>query len=374
MGVQIIEDFIESYQREQFYFNSLAKKCADICKQILEREGIKAVVTFRSKDVSSLRDKLMRRNKDKQYSTEEEIRSDIIDLAGVRISLLYYNDLNDVDLMLSKELEITERINFPKDNAQKSKYIARHLRVKLLNNATSGMEETRDIIEVQISSVLLNAWADIEHDIKYKPRAMVSPELTSQLDQLHALILQSELWVNGIYKGYRQRATLPRRVYKSEKLENIPNGSLIRGDKDDYYYWYAIDDRRYVFPNEETLHTWFPDGMPKIYKISDQELKKIPLGGNITYRPGSKLIKIDSDPSIYAISRNGTLRKLMSGKVAYSLFGGNWMDLIDTIPDEYFVNYSIGQIIDENTRDYNPRVEAGSANILNDIGVFPPHK
>lgn len=83
----------------------------------------------------------------------------------------------------------------------------------------------------------------------------------------------------------------------------------------------------------------------EITEVSNSVLDALPIGGNVTYRPGTRLIKITTDPKVYAVSRGGALRWIVSEAVAQVIFGESWRSLVDTIPDEFFVNYTIGSDI-----------------------------
>lgn len=119
-------------------------------------------------------------------------------------------------------------------------------------------------------------------------------------------------------------------------------GSLIKGS-DTAVYWYATDGRRYVFPNDKTFYTWFtPYDFFQIHRISDAELAALRIGGNVTYRPGSRMIKITADPRVYAVDNFGKARPIESEAVAQALYGSRWRTLIDDVPDAFFVNYLLG--------------------------------
>ncbi len=362
MSVQIVEEFISHYERERFYFDQLAHNCADLCNAILVDAGIQASVTFRSKALTSLKNKLLDRNRDRDYKNAEEIRADIIDLAGVRISLLYLNDLRVVESLLSKKFQIIDSKLFSPYGPNPTKYMARHLRVKMTSGETKDLGESKDMIEIQITSRFHGAWADMQHDIDYKPRAFDREGLLSQLDILHNLVLKCEIQVNNVYNDYRQRATISQASYEDSRLDDVPINSLVVGDDNKFYYLYASDRKRYIFPNEATLRTWFPEALPKVYKIKDEDLRHIPLGGNITYRPGVRLIKIKTDPSIYAVEKWATLRKIEDNSIIESLYGKDWQSIVDTIPDMFFVNYSIGRPIKIKS-DHNPKEESETATL-----------
>lgn len=128
--------------------------------------------------------------------------------------------------------------------------------------------------------------------------------------------------------------------------------SLIKGSGATVY-WNASNGKRYVFPNIKTFWSWYPTSMlDNVQKVSDSELASIPLGGNVTYRPGYKLIKVTTDPRVYAVSRYGILRWINNESVAQQLYGWDWASKIEDVPDAFFTNYTIGSPI-YSTSDFN---------------------
>lgn len=117
-------------------------------------------------------------------------------------------------------------------------------------------------------------------------------------------------------------------------------GSLIKASGGAVYYL-GSDGKRYVFPNEKTFKTWYAD-FKSVVTVSDAELASIPLGGNVTYRPGVKMIKITTDPKVYAVDARGTLRWVQTEAVAVALFGPAWNKLVEDVEDAFFINYTIG--------------------------------
>ncbi len=123
------------------------------------------------------------------------------------------------------------------------------------------------------------------------------------------------------------------------------SGSLIKGSLPAVYYCGA-DEKRYVFVNDKAFFSWYSD-FSTVITVSDADLALIPIGGNITYRPGSRMVKIMTDPKVYAVSRGGTLRWIATEAVAIRLYGADWNTMIDDIPDAFLVNYTIGEAITE---------------------------
>ncbi len=142
----------------------------------------------------------------------------------------------------------------------------------------------------------------------------------------------------------------------------INSGDLIKGSMSTVYY-YGADGNRYNFPNEKTYFTWYND-FSSVKVIDDSQLGTIPLVGNVTYRPGSRMIKLMTDPRTYAIERGGTLRWVTSEAVATSLYGAKWNTYIDDMSDAFFPYYTRGEQID-NSDDFAKTAQYDFSSTIN---------
>ncbi len=115
-------------------------------------------------------------------------------------------------------------------------------------------------------------------------------------------------------------------------------GDLIKGSLPAVYY-NGGDGKRYVFPNEKTFKTWYAD-FSSVKSLSDAEIAAIPIGGNVVYRGGTRLVKIQSDPKVYAVEPSGKLRWVESEAVASALYGSGWATRVDDVPDVFFSDYT----------------------------------
>lgn len=131
----------------------------------------------------------------------------------------------------------------------------------------------------------------------------------------------------------------------------VSTGGLIKAKNNPSVYYYGADGKRYVFYNEDLFKSWYSN-FSGVRSISPSEMAAIKIGGNVTYRPGA-LVKISSDPTVYAVDKGGVLRALASESVARDLYGATWARQIKTIPDFLFVNYVIGNSISR-ASDFNP--------------------
>jgi len=117
-------------------------------------------------------------------------------------------------------------------------------------------------------------------------------------------------------------------------------GDLIKMDGLSAVYFLGNDGKRYVYPSESVFYSWHKD-FSGVVTISSSELASYPLGSNVVVRPGTKLVKITTDPSVYAVEANGTLRKIASEADAIAIFGANWAKRVIDVSDAFFTNYTI---------------------------------
>jgi len=136
----------------------------------------------------------------------------------------------------------------------------------------------------------------------------------------------------------------PTPVTGIQPIDNLQFGDLIKASQATIYY-YGSNGKRYVFPNEKTYMTWYSD-FSGVKTISDSELASISLIGNVTYKPGVKMVKITTDPKVYAVSAGGTLRWVQTEAIASALYGANWSAMVEDVPDSFFVNYIVGTAIE----------------------------
>lgn len=164
---------------------------------------------------------------------------------------------------------------------------------------------------------------------------------------------------------------------------SIPMQSLIKGTLGVVYYW-AADGRRFVFPNADTLASWFQDPRaetlrdnapfvcPQVTEIADAELAAISIGGNVLFRPGSVITGIASDPARYVVTRGGILRRFFEitffpdGPAVFPARS----DRIYLLADHFFTNYRGGPDI-TSAEEYDPASEWGTT-LADETGTRSP--
>ncbi len=126
------------------------------------------------------------------------------------------------------------------------------------------------------------------------------------------------------------------------------SGDLVTCPDFSSVYYLADDGSRWVFPNEKTYFTWF-DNFNSVIEITCPELATYPIGEVVTYQPGTRLVKIQSINKVYAVELGGNLRWVQTEAGAEELFGSNWADRIDDVPDGFWSSYTEGSALSEHT-------------------------
>ena len=211
-ALDLIDGFIARYVKEYDYYEQAGRLAEQLLRSSLEAAGIRAIVTSRAKSVTRLADKCRQRNKNQNYESIDDIYSDIADLAGVRVALYFPAERDQVGGLINRLFHVDESRSFPKPSETRtdkrfSGYSALHYRVRLrLRAGESDQRYAAAKIEIQVASVLMHAWSEVEHDLVYKPaQGELSPVEHSLLDQLNGLILVGEMALEQLQKAGESR-------------------------------------------------------------------------------------------------------------------------------------------------------------------------
>jgi ppGpp synthetase/RelA/SpoT-type nucleotidyltranferase len=210
----VVGQFIARYRREFDFFEQAGRIVAQQLEAQLDASGIRAMVTSRAKNPRRLEVKVRQRNDEKNYGTVDDIYSDIVDLAGVRVALYFPAERDEVDKIvrerfaLSSEPKIFQGTSNPSYNKRFSGYWATHYRLQIrettLPDTDKRFAEAR--VEVQVASVLMHAWSEVEHDLVYKPmQGKLSEDELAILDELNGMVLAGEIALERLQRGAESR-------------------------------------------------------------------------------------------------------------------------------------------------------------------------
>lgn len=124
-------------------------------------------------------------------------------------------------------------------------------------------------------------------------------------------------------------------------LVKLPDDGNRFTQEDSAVYYIGADGRRHAFPNDRVFFSWY-SSFDSVRTVSASNLASIPLGANVTYKPGVKMAKFTTDPKVYAIDTNRALRWIKTETAATALYGSSWNRQIDDIADTFYTDYTFG--------------------------------
>lgn len=162
----------------------LCEEVAYILEKAVKAENIQySAISFRLKTVDSFCEKIKRR----EYS---DPLKDITDIAGVRIVYPYISDLNKLETVIEREFELAEKVDkVGKDVPDRFGYGAVHYLIMIGKKSTGARyDDLKDLIcELQVRTILQDAWAFVAHHLSYKKETDIPKKLRRKLNALSGL-------------------------------------------------------------------------------------------------------------------------------------------------------------------------------------------
>ncbi|MDN2671421.1 hypothetical protein OX459_08470 [Janthinobacterium sp. SUN026] len=177
-------DLIRGYYEMLSNHQRLCDEVQYILEKKIKHLGIEiGNLSSRAKTLASFCEKIKR----KTYARPLE---EITDLSGVRIVFLYASDRLKLEQLVEREFDILEKVDKLSDQGfEKFGYGALHYIVKLKKqHAGARYDDLREFrCEIQIRTILQDAWAIVAHHLSYKHEEDIPKELKRKLYALAGL-------------------------------------------------------------------------------------------------------------------------------------------------------------------------------------------
>ncbi|NQV89322.1 MAG: hypothetical protein HQ488_03315 [Parcubacteria group bacterium] len=121
---------------------------------------------------------------------------------------------------------------------------------------------------------------------------------------------------------------------------------------------------RHAFPNERVFFSWY-EGYDDLHIVSTDVMSDFPLGSNVTYHPGTLMVKFPTMNTVYVVEQHSLLRAVTSEDIAIDLYGEDWNQMIHDISDVFYGNYTYGTHI-ESANDFDVAAQTASVQSIND--------
>jgi ppGpp synthetase/RelA/SpoT-type nucleotidyltranferase len=209
-----IEPVRRKYAEMHPKYERLAQEVRRVLETKLAEAGLAPVsVAHRAKDIDSLAAKITRKNYTDPFS-------ETTDLAGVRAVCAYESELASVAKVIEANFKVKERIDKARDlGVDRMGYNGKAFVIVLGDRYAGGVYDAITDLgcEIQVRTILQDAWAIIDHQLVYKNEESTPERLRRDLNNVASLLEIAQ----GIFDSVKEkRATYITEI--QQKKEDPP--------------------------------------------------------------------------------------------------------------------------------------------------------
>lgn len=134
---------------------------------------------------------------------------------------------------------------------------------------------------------------------------------------------------------------------EEEAISVVDEGQYIRSYSFNSIYYLDENFVRHPFWDANSFFT-YADSFNEVVWVTDATLSTMTLGTPMLPNPGVVLVKIQSNPKVFAIDGDNVLRWVPDEATALSLYGSDWSNYVIDLEPTAFARYSIGEDMDQN--------------------------
>jgi putative GTP pyrophosphokinase len=210
------------YDRYRPQYDNLLRRVSRQINKRLDKTHLNFSVKYRLKSFDSYFEKIMRlRNENKKPVV-------MTDLIALRIICPFIEDLHTVEKIISKLYPVLEvEHKAEKKSFHEFSYDSIHLLIQIPIDTLSGtIPYATKVCEVQLRTILQEAWAEVEHELIYKANfSLLNEPIKRKLASLNASLTLSDIIFQEI-RDYQKEIESRR-----EKCRDILQEKVQRGDK-----------------------------------------------------------------------------------------------------------------------------------------------
>ncbi len=254
--------FLSKYERLLPFYKKLVDEVKYVIKVKLKKHNIKiAKISGRVKTTNSFEEKTQR----KEY---KDPLKDVSDLAGVRIVCYYESDLKSIEALIRSEFIVHERVDKTEIlGIDKMGYHGIHFTITL-GSGFAGVRYdgiTNMKCEIQVRTVLQDAWASISHHLIYKEEASIPGRIKRDLNNVASLLEIAQ----GVFDSVRHK----RNQYEVEIESSEEDVPAFLSNPIDYDTLAAYT--RWKYPDLPISENWHARLLADLNREKYQKLRDI---------------------------------------------------------------------------------------------------
>ncbi|PCJ27882.1 MAG: hypothetical protein COA97_02805 [Flavobacteriales bacterium] len=221
-------DAVEQYIKIRPTYERFTSTLRDILEKVLseKRTNIHSIEA-RAKDIENFGEKAVKPSEEEPSKPKYPNPLDnITDLAGLRIIAFFPRTVEKIDQIIYDQFDVVEKIDKSEilKKEEKLGYHSVHYLIKLHSNR-SDLPEYKPfhnlIAEIQVRTILQHAWAEIEHDIKYKSSITIPENIKRRFISLAGLLEIADREFQSIQDEDNKLRASDRKLVKEGKLEDV---------------------------------------------------------------------------------------------------------------------------------------------------------
>ena len=179
-----IDEDLERWEREKPHYRELKEYVCSFLEDLIKKNGVDVTIQARIKKDLHLYKKLVEKRNRKKYSYNQ-----VRDKLGIRIICKFKEEIPIICKVIDTNFKVKKTDNFyEKYSYNKQGYKGIHKDVKLKEDDKQVRKFKKLIFEIQIRTMCDNVWADIYHDIGYKPERMLDRKSKRELHCLGGVL------------------------------------------------------------------------------------------------------------------------------------------------------------------------------------------
>ncbi len=209
-----------AYERQLPYLEAALQSLYQEIRRLLQRHGFTPTIKYRVKSFAAYFDKLRRT----RSTAAGNSRRSLGDFFALRIICPFLEDIETVERLLTAHFDVIENERKSSQHSfREFGYDSVHLCIKPEKKLFRGsLPGVRNVCEVQLRTILQDAWAEVEHELVYKSDISLPKEsIRRKLAALNATLTLSDLIFQEI-RDYQHEL----RQHGRRRRETILDSSL----------------------------------------------------------------------------------------------------------------------------------------------------
>jgi putative GTP pyrophosphokinase len=213
------------YEQQLPTYRAALQQLAQDMRLILEQHGLTPAIKFRVKSFEAYLDKLHKL----ESATAGRRNATISDFFGLRIICPFLEDIETTSSLIAAHFQILETEHKANQHSfHEFGYDSVHLAIRLEAQSTGRlMPGVRRVCEIQLRTILQDAWAEVEHELVYKSDiSLPNQSIRRKLASLNATLTLSDLIFQELrdyqkelrLHGRKRRATVEREAQGDELI------------------------------------------------------------------------------------------------------------------------------------------------------------